>query len=90
LHGFNIETIKLLLKGKIKAVWKNIHGKFLVSVFGGILVAILTLAKLISYLLATYPVLIRAFFFGLIVASAIILRKSIKKYKIWYILLLII
>ncbi len=90
LHGFNIETIKLLFKWKIKQVWKNIHGNFLVSVFGGIFVAILTLAKLISYLLETYPVLIRAFFFGLIVASAIILRKSIKKYKIRYLLLLVV
>jgi putative membrane protein len=90
LHWFNIDTIKLLLKGKIKAVWKNIHGNFLLSVFGWIFVAILTLSKLISYLLETYPVLIRAFFFGLIVASAIILRKSIKKYKLRYLLLLLI
>ncbi|OQY39936.1 MAG: hypothetical protein B6229_02820 [Spirochaetaceae bacterium 4572_7] len=45
---------------------------------------------MISYLLETYPVLIRAFFFGLIVASAIILRKSIKKYKLRYILLLVV
>lgn len=90
LHGFNIKTIKLLFQWKIKQVWRNIHWNFLVSVFGGIFVAILTLSKLISYLLETYPVLVRAFFFGLIVASAIILRKSIKKYKLWYLILLAI
>lgn len=90
LHWFNLETVKLLFKWKIKSFWKNIHWNFLLSVFWGIFVAILTLAKLINYLLETYPVLIRAFFFGLIVASAIILRKSIKKYKMRYILLLLI
>jgi putative membrane protein len=62
----------------------------LISVFGGIFVAILTLSKLISYLLEAYPVLIRAFFFGLIVASAIILKKSIKKYKMRYLVLLLV
>ncbi|HRX63701.1 MAG TPA: DUF368 domain-containing protein [Candidatus Absconditabacterales bacterium] len=90
LHAFNLSNLKILFKGKIKIFWKNIHGNFLVAIFGGIIVAILTLAKLISYLLETYPSLVRAFFFGLIVASAIILRKSIKKYKLWYLVLLII
>ena len=81
LHGFDMQALKLLFGFKIKDFWKHIHGNFLVSVFGGIFIAILTLAKLISYLLETYPVLIRAFFFGLIVASALLLRKSLKKYK---------
>ena len=90
LHGFNLETLKLLFQFKIKALWRNIHGNFLVSVFGGIFVAILTLAKLINYLLETYPVLVWAFFFWLIVASAIILRKSIKKHKIRYLVLLLV
>ncbi len=90
LHAFNLSNLKILFKWKIKIFWKNIHGNFLVAIFGWIIVAILTLAKLISYLLETYPSLVRAFFFGLIVASAIILRKSIKKYKLWYLVLLII
>ncbi len=90
LHAFNLATLRLLFKGKIKEVWMAIHGKFLISVFGWIIVAILTLAKLISFLLETYPSLVRAFFFGLIIASAIILRKSIKKYKLRYLLLLVV
>ena len=90
LNAFNMTTLRLLFKLKFKKVWNEIHGNFLVSVFGGILVAILTFAKLISYLLDSYPVLIRAFFFGLIVASAIILRKSIRKYKTRYLLLLLV
>lgn len=88
LHGFNIKNIKMLLQWKFQVFWTNIHGNFLVSVFWGIFVAILTLSKLISYLLETYPIFVWAFFFGLIVASAIILRKSIKKYKMRYLILL--
>ncbi|HKL44103.1 MAG TPA: DUF368 domain-containing protein [Candidatus Absconditabacterales bacterium] len=90
LHAFNLSNLRLLFQGKIKVFWKNINGNFLVTVFGGIVVAILTLAKLISHLLEAYPSLVWAFFFGLIVASAIILRKSIKKYKLWYLVLLAI
>ena len=90
LYAFNGKTLKLFLQWKIKKVWKEINGNFLVLVFGGIFVAIFTLAKLISYLLITYPSFVWAFFFGLILASAIILRKSIKKFKIIYFLFLIV
>ena len=90
LHGLNVKNIKLLFQWKFKVFWTNIHGNFLVSVFWGIFVAILTLSKLISYLLETYPIFVRAFFFWLIVASAIILRKSIKKHKMRYLTLLIV
>ncbi len=90
LYAFNLKTLKLLLQWKIKKVWKEINGNFLLSVFTGIFVAIFTLAKLIHYLLHTYPSFVWAFFFGLILASAIILRKSIKKFKIIYLLFLMV
>jgi len=90
LNSFNINNLRLLFQWKIFFFWKNINGNFLITLFGWIIVAILTLAKLISYLLESYPSLVWAFFFGLIVASAIVLRKSIKKYKLSYLLLLVI
>ncbi|MCK9466872.1 MAG: DUF368 domain-containing protein [Candidatus Absconditabacterales bacterium] len=90
LYAFNKKTLKLLLKGKIKEAWKAINGNFLVLLFGGIFVAIFTFAKLINYLLFTYPSFVWAFFFGLILASAIILRKSLKKKKTIYLLFLLI
>jgi len=90
LHAINIKTIKLLLSGKIKSFRKEIHGNFLVTLFAGIFVSILTLVKVIDYLLVTYPVLLRAFFFGLILSSVFILRKSIKKQKKIHIILLLV
>lgn len=90
LNAFNLMTLKLLLQGKIAQVWKRIHGNFLLSVFGGIFVAIFSLAKLIHYLLEIYPVFVWAFFFGLILASVLILRKTLKKYRYIYVLFLII
>jgi len=90
LYAFNLITLKLVLKGKIASARKAINGNFLVTLFGGIFVAIFSLAKLISYLLEMYPAFVWAFFFWLILASVLILRKSIKKFRYIYLLLLAI
>lgn len=83
LYNFNLKTLKLVFKWKFKEAWNAINGWFLVILFGWILVAILTLAKLISFLLSNYPSYIWAFFFGLIIASVIILIKSLKNWFKW-------
>lgn len=65
----NKHFTKLIFQAKRKKAWHYIHGNFLVKVFFGILVAIVSIAKLMSFLLTTYPLFIFAFFFGLIIAS---------------------
>ncbi|AMO56172.1 membrane protein [Endozoicomonas montiporae] len=76
-------TLLLLLKNEgIKACWKKVDGTFLVCVFSGILISILSFAHLISYLLAEYPVLIWSFFFGLILVSGLHMVRQIEHYSI--------
>lgn len=72
-------AVKLLFKGKIRELWKHINGNFLVSVFGGILVSVFSLAKLMQYLLDVHPIPTWAFFFGLIIASSIHIIRDIFK-----------
>jgi putative membrane protein len=81
LHGFNMNTLYLLFKGDIRGVWKAIHGNFLASLVLGIVVAIATLATLITYLLETYPSFVWAFFTGLILASVLLLRQMLRQKK---------
>ncbi len=64
------------------AVWTHVNGTFLCSLLAGILTAILTLAKAVSYALTEHPVIIWAFFFGLIVASAIHMIKQVERWAI--------
>ncbi|MGF1704886.1 DUF368 domain-containing protein [Enterovibrio baiacu] len=64
------------------AVWTHVNGTFLCSLLAGILTAILTLAKAVSYALTEHPVIIWAFFFGLIVASAIHMIKQVDRWAI--------
>lgn len=90
LNAFNLKNFKLFFKGKFKAFWKAINWNFLVTLFAGIFVAIFSFVKIISYLLSHYPVFVWAFFFGLILASVLILRKTIKKFKKIQILFLLI
>ncbi|SFP40966.1 putative membrane protein [Enterovibrio norvegicus DSM 15893] len=67
-------------KEGFSAVWTHVNGTFLVSLLSGILTAILTLAKAVSYALTEHPVVIWAFFFGLIVASAIHMIKQVERW----------
>ena len=76
-------TLLLLLKNEgIGACWKKVDGTFLVCVFSGILISILSFAHLISYLLAEYPVLIWSFFFGLILVSGLHMVRQVHHYSV--------
>lgn len=82
LSSVNVEFFSLIKKARIKSAWQHIDGNFLLILFGGILTSILSLAKVITYLLAQYPILVWAFFFGLILASAIYITRQIPKWNV--------
>ncbi len=86
----SISTWKLLIKGNFKEFWKTINGTFLLWLAIGVIISVFSLAKLMEYVLAHHPVQTWAFFFGLIVVSAIFLLWDIKDWKgldvIWLVL----
>lgn len=82
IKSVNGEAFKLLFKGKIAEFWKHINGKFLVSIFAGILVSVFSLARLMKYLLEFHPIQLWSFFFGLILASAIYILKGLDKWSL--------
>ena len=77
----SISTWKLLLKGDFKEFWRTIHGTFLLWLAIGVLLSVFSLAKLMEYVLAHHPVQTWAFFFGLIIVSAIFMLSDIKGWK---------
>ena len=70
--------IIMVMKFQIAKAWKHIDGWFLTKVFGGILLAVISLAHLMEYLLETYPIYVFSFFFGLILASIILVWSHIQ------------
>lgn len=90
IAAINLEKVKLLFSGKIKQAWQHVDGWFLLAVFFGILTSIFLFASMIKYLLAEYAVLTWSFFFGLIIASALLLIISnLSKYWLNWILLIL-
>lgn len=82
IKSVNLSSIKLLLQFKLKDFWKAVNGNFLLSIVLGIAISIKSIAGLIKYLLEQHPILIWSFFFGLIVASALIIAKKITEWKL--------
>lgn len=77
-------------KNGFSTAWQQINGSFLMSLLIGIGISILSLSKLITHLLKTHPLLVWAFFFGLVVASIVFVGKQISKWQSSSILFLII
>ena len=73
--------LKPLKKKELKKVWQQYNLGFLASLFTGIAISILSLAKVITLLLGQYPVLVWSFFFGLVIASIIYIAKQITNYS---------
>jgi len=81
ISAVNFTTLKLLKTNGIKAFWKVVNGNFLVALLLGIFTSILSLAKLISWLLEHKPILVWSFFFGLVLASILYIGKQITKWN---------
>ena len=79
IKSINTKTLKLLLTFKFSAFWKEINGTFLITLVFGMLTSILILSRFIVYLLDDHPFKIWGFFFGLIIASGILIFYQIKR-----------
>ena len=82
IHKLDFGFFKLWKKDSFSEAWKAYNIGFLVALFGGVLISILSLAKVITYLLAEHPILVWAFFFGLVIASILFIGKQIKTWNI--------
>ena len=67
----------LLLRGRIAQAWQCANANFLLALVSGILLSVLSLARLITALLETQPVAIWSFFFGLILVSTHIVYREV-------------
>ena len=81
IKSIDLEAIKLLFTGKFRTLWKKINGNFLFSLIAGIGVAILTMARVMTYMLENHPIITWSFFFGLIIASALMVAREVKHWS---------
>lgn len=82
-------SLKHLWQRNIPAFWQAIDGNFLLALFSGILISVFTLVRLISYLLEHEQILLWSFFFGLILASSLVIGQKVKKWNVRSVLALL-
>lgn len=90
IKSFDLTALRLLFTGKLVKFIKHVNLWFLVSVFLGVAISIVSLAKLLEYLFANYPVYVWAFFFGLILASVYFVGRTIHRWNTSVIISLVI
>jgi putative membrane protein len=89
ISAVNFNTLKVLKNEGLSAAWKKVNGNFLSALLFGIFISVLSLSKLISFLLEHHPILVWSFFFGLVLASILFVAKQISKWNFVTVLFLI-
>lgn len=82
IHKLDFGFFRSWKKEDFSTAWKNYNLSFLLALFSGVAISILSLAKLISWLLANHTILVWSFFFGLVLASIIYVGKQITTWNI--------
>jgi putative membrane protein len=80
LKSIDINVVQRILRLDIKGALANIHFRFLLFLFSGIIAAVLSLARLMNYLLHHHPVPTWSLFFGLIAASTLVVGKQVRNW----------
>ena len=75
-------VVGALVRGRIAEVLRLINATFLIPLLFGIGLAIVSLAKLITWLLATHPQPVWGLFTGLILASALFVARQVKGWSV--------
>ncbi len=77
LKSLDAKMVKRLLSFDLKGTLAGIHIRFLLPLFIGIGIAIISLARLMNFLINHYPVFTWSLFFGLIAASIWVVSKQV-------------
>jgi putative membrane protein len=79
--SLNLKVLRLAAALKLRAALEAISWPVLAPVGVGILLATLLLARMLSVLLDSYPVVIWSFFFGLILSSVFTVSRVVEKWR---------
>jgi putative membrane protein len=81
IRSFDGRAAKFLYHRDLPGFWRHVHGTFLTVLLAGIGTSLLIFSRVILYWLASFPVLVWAFFFGLIIASILVVAKKIGQWR---------
>jgi putative membrane protein len=79
LKSFDLQALRMLCRGKLRAFCAHTRLSFLTAVGSGIAVSILSLARLLEFLFEQHALYVWSFFFGLILASVWFTAQRIRR-----------
>ena len=82
-------TWSRLLRGDVRGFWRAAHASFLAPLVFGIAIAVISLARLVEYTLATYGVVLYATFSGLVLAATVLLARRVARWRATVVLTLL-
>lgn len=82
IKAFGPDLVESWRSHGIRGAWRTIDGSFLVVLFAGMGLGLLAGVFGMSHLLENYPLLVWAFFFGLIAGSAIYVGKQVTRWRV--------
>lgn len=74
-------ALGLFLRGRIVEAWKAANATFLLILLLGIMTSVVSLARVITYLLAEHPIPVWSFFFGLIMVSTHLVVREVQRWN---------
>lgn len=81
INQFTLENIKKIRTEGFVFFFKAVNGPFLAAIFGGIITSILCFSFLLEWLITNEPIALWSFFFGLLIASILLIAQSIRPFK---------
>lgn len=80
IRSFDITFVRKLVTFDLSGALSGVHLRFLACLLFGILTAVVSMARVMNYMLHTHPVEIWSLFFGLICASIYVVGREIKPF----------
>ena len=90
IHKLDLGFFKIWKADGFLKAWKHYNLGFLLALFSGVFISIISLAKLITWLLEVYPIMVWSFFFGLVIASIVYVGKQITNWRLAVITMMIL
>lgn len=80
IRSFDLNTIRFLKRFELKQALNTLHLRFLVIIGAGVALSILSLAHIMTFVFTRFPVHTWSLFFGLLLASILVMAVKIRNW----------
>lgn len=90
IKSFGPDLLPVFKREGFGGVWEAVNGGFLVNLLLGMLIGVVVGVFGVSHILENYPIHLWAFFFGLIIASAVYIARQVEQWGLRQILCMVV